>query len=123
MSTKTKDERLEEIRHRIDGLETRLKKTGDDKQAFTDTMESDRQDFKALFKRLEAKAGEKSGAAREQADASISDLKGSQQKVSERLAELREASGAHWHERRDKVTSARGELKQKLDEAMKRTFS
>lgn len=130
MSTKTKNHRVEEIRDHINDLDTQLKtaqhalaaELAEDKKAFTDAMEADLDDWDKFLDRLDAKAAAKSGSARKQAEAAVGDLRRSKNNVATRLAEVREASGDRWTERRKAVTAARVELEKKVDKALQRTF-
>ena len=118
------DDKLRQLETRARNAEHALAaELAEDKKTFTDTMEADLDEFDAFFKRLEAQASAKTGTAREQAEAAISELRRSKNAVVERLAEVREASGEEWRERKKKVTAARVELEQKVDKALQRPFS
>jgi hypothetical protein len=122
------DEHAAAAEDRLRQLETRARSAehalaaelAEDKKTFTEAMEADVAEFEAFFKRLEAQAAAKTGTAREQAEAAIGDLRGSRDTVVKRLAEVREASGEEWRERRKKVTAARVELERKVDDALKK---
>jgi hypothetical protein len=113
---------------KVEQLQARFKAAGhaidaelaEDRQAFGDAMHAYQDDFKELSETLTAKAKSLTGAAREQADAAISDIRRGRDAVAERVEQVQTASVEEWHERKAAVAAARGELERKADEAMKK---
>ena len=92
----------------------------DTKHVFVDLMDAYLDQAKGFFDRLEANASAKAGSAREQAEAAIGDLQRSREKVVERLAELRDAPGDRWRERKKGVAAARARLEREVDRASRK---
>jgi hypothetical protein len=130
VKTREADKRAAAADDKLRQLETRARNAeyaltaelAQDKQTFIDAMNADLDDFEELLHRLDEQAAAKTGSAREQAEADVGELRGSMNTVVERLAEVREASGDRWRERKKDVTAARVELERKVDEALQRTF-
>ena len=59
-------------------------------------------------------------SAREQAEAAISELRDSRDRLAARVAEVREASGEQWRDGKKDVDAARVKLEQKLDDVWKK---
>jgi hypothetical protein len=92
----------------------------EDKEAFVAAMNADLAELEAFFHRLDARAAAKTGRARDEAEAAISDLRRMRNKVSKRLVEVRDSSDDRWRERKNAVTAARAELERKIDDVLKK---
>jgi predicted nucleic acid-binding Zn-ribbon protein len=107
-------------------LETRLgaaeqalaAELAEDSRTFSNAMEGYLGRVKALFDRLDARAPAKAGAAHDQTEASMSELRRSRDTVAEHLAELHHSSGERWREHKKAVSAARTELERKIDKAL-----
>jgi hypothetical protein len=121
-------QRAEAAEDKVRLLETRAKaaeqalaaELAEDKKTFIDAMNADLDEFETLLNQLDAKAAAKTGSAREQAEAAISEARRSMNTVVEHLADVREASGDRWRERKKDVATARTELERKVDDALKK---
>jgi chromosome segregation ATPase len=90
--------------------------TTTDRSRFGSTVEAELRRWDLFLERLQAAAATKTGRAREQAEAAISELRQRRLAVSERLAQMRDSSGAAWDEHKQKLAAAREELQRKADE-------
>jgi hypothetical protein len=121
-------ERAAAANDKLRQLETRAKNAehalaaelAEDKKTFVDTMNADLDEFEALFHRMEEKAAAKTGSAREQAEATVAELRRSKETVAERVAKVRDASEDQWRARKKDVTEARTKLERKVDDALKK---
>jgi hypothetical protein len=115
------DDKLSELETRARSAESALAaELAEDKKTFVDAINADLEGLNALFHRLDEKAATKTGAAREHAEAAISDLRRSRDTLAERLTEVRDASGDRWRERKKDVIDARTKLDRKVDDVWKK---
>jgi len=90
--------------------------TTTDRSGFRATVEEELRRWDVFLERMQAAAATRTGKAREQAEAAISDLRQLRLTVSERLAQMRDSSGAAWDEHEEKLAAAREELQRKANE-------
>ncbi len=115
------DDKLRQLETRASSAEHVLaEEVAEDKKSFVDAMNADLDDFKGRLHGLDEKAAAKTGSARERAQAAVAELRSSMNTVSERLAEVRNASGDRWRERKKDVMDARTKLEQKVDDVWKK---
>ena len=87
-----------------------------DKTKFTAAVNAELHSWDAFFERLQGTAATKTGRAREQAEASIADLRSRRDSVAELVGQVRSASEDTWRAQKKRVATARDELQKKADE-------
>ena len=115
---------LDDVEQRLAQLKTRLDVTerslaadvSADWPTFAAAVEDELESWDTYLERLQANAAARAAHARERAEASIGDVRGSRIAVHERLAEAQSAVGNGWQDRKERVSAARDELEQKADE-------
>jgi hypothetical protein len=115
------EHKLYQLQARLGAAEHALTaELAEDVTTFTDEMDASLDDLEEFFDLLDHSAAAKSGTARERAEGSIGELKSRRDTLLERLAEVRQASGERWHERKKHVDAARAELERKIDDTLKK---
>jgi hypothetical protein len=110
------DEKLAQLKMRVDVADHAVStELSEDREAFPKAVEEELHSWDVYFERLQATAATKAGAAREQAEAAIAELRRYRMAVAGQLAKLREASTAQWNEQRARIDAARGQLEEKAD--------
>ncbi len=97
--------------HRLDA------EIADDRKQFVEAVEAELDDWDAFMERMQANAAAKTGAAREESEKVIADLRRRRLAIGESLAGVRAAVGDTWRDRKKRVLAALDELKRKADAA------
>jgi hypothetical protein len=111
------DERFEQFASRLRVAQSAM--AGDlaeGRDEFADAVEDELERWDAYIERLQAQAALRAASARAQAEAEIRDLRRRRNAVTERLAEVRAASGEAWDEEKQRLVEERDELERKADE-------
>jgi hypothetical protein len=88
----------------------------ENRKKFADAVDNELHKWDAYFERLQAQTALRAASTREKSEAGISDLRRRRNKVAERLADVRAASGEAWEEQKQRLGAARDELERKADE-------
>ena len=88
----------------------------DARSMFTAAVDEELHSWDAFFERLQTTAATLAGKARDEAEASLRDLRDRRIAVAKRLEQLRTASGQAWLEQKKRVSEAREELQRKADD-------
>ena len=111
------DGRLGQLKARLAAAEHAVVADVADKwPTFAWAVEEELRSWDTYLERLQASVAAKAWKAREQAEASIGDVRSRRIAVDERLAQARDASDGASDAARRRVTAAREELEQKADE-------
>ncbi|MGZ8695273.1 MAG: sll1863 family stress response protein [Gaiellaceae bacterium] len=110
---------------RLQVLESELKiaehhldaEIADDRKQFVAAVDAELADWDALMERMQANAAAKAGAAREESEKVIADLRRRRLAIGESLAGVRAAVGDTWRDGKKRVLAALDELKRKADAA------
>ncbi len=89
----------------------------DDRKQVVEAVEAELGDWDAFMERMQANAAGKAGAAREESERVIADLRRRRLAIGESLAGVRAAVGDTWREGKKRVLAALDELKRKADAA------
>jgi hypothetical protein len=89
----------------------------DDRKQFVDAVEAELDDWEAFMERMQTHAAAKTGAAREESERVIADLRRRRLAIGESLAGVRAAVGDTWRDGKKRVLAALDELKRKADAA------
>ena len=112
------DERIEKLDNELELAEHRVAaEFAATEEQFTGAIEAELHSWDQYLDRMQAKAAAKSGAAREQAEAAIADLRQRRVAISNSLADASTAAGEQWHEAKTRVLAELDELKSKADAA------
>lgn len=109
------EEKLAQLKMRVDVADHAVDTEQSRDDAFPKAVEEELRSWDAYLERLQAAAAGKVGAAREQAEAAIAELRRYRMAVTGQLTKLRDTSTAHWKEQRARIDAAREELEQKAD--------
>ena len=110
------EEKLAQLRMRLDvGDRAADTEQSQDRSAFPKAVEEELRSWDAYLERLQATAAGRVGAAREQAEAAIAELRQYRMAVTAQLTKLRETSAARWSDQRARIDAARELLEQKTD--------
>jgi hypothetical protein len=113
----TAKEKLALLEARLEVAEQALiADVADGKTKFTAAVNAELHSWDPFFERLQSTAATKTGKAREQAEASVADLRSRRASVAELVAQMRSASESSWHAQKTRVTAAREDLEQKADQ-------
>jgi len=112
------DARLEQLDNELELAEHRVAaEFAPTKEQFASTIEADLHRWDAYFARMQARAATKSGAAREQAEAAIADLRQRRISIGKRLFDVGTAAGNGWRGPRTRVLAELDDLKSEADAA------
>ena len=89
----------------------------DDRKQFVEAVEAELDEWDAFMDRMQANAAAKAGAAREQSEKVIADLRRRRLAIGESLAGVRAGVGDTWRDGKKRVLAALDELKRKADAA------
>jgi hypothetical protein len=111
------DERFEQFEARFHVAQSSVAADlADNRKKFAEAVENELRSWDTYFERLQAQTAMRAASAREQSEASISDLRRRRNSLAEQLAEARTASGEAWDEQRQRIAAARDDLERKADE-------
>jgi hypothetical protein len=114
----TVEERFAELESRLDIAARRSEaELTSDADSFADAVEAELRDWDAEIERMQARAAVKAYSTRDEAEASVAELRKVRNRAADRLAESRSSSGEPWEEQKTLVTAALDELEQKAREA------
>jgi hypothetical protein len=88
----------------------------DTRTEFADAVDDELQRWDTYVERLQAQTAVRTAHARERAESTISDLRRHRNRIAERLAAARTASGDAWGEQKQEIGGARDEFERKVDE-------
>ena len=91
-----------------------------DRRSFTHAVEEELDGWDAAIERLQARGAAKASSTRDQAEASVAELRQARNRAAERLADARSSTGEAWEEQKKNVTAALDDLEQKAREATAR---
>ena len=112
------DERLEQLENELELAEHRVAaEFAATKEQFTDAIDAELHRWDAYLDRMQAKAAEKSGIARERAEAAVADLRQRRVAIGESLADVSTAAGEQWHDAKKRVLAELDDLKSQADAA------
>ena len=86
-------------------------------EEFAGAIDAELHRWDAHLDRMQVKAAAKSGAAREQAEAVIADLRQRRLSIGKSLSEVGSAAGEDWHDAKTRVLAELDELKSQADAA------
>jgi hypothetical protein len=111
------EEKLGLLKTRLDVAEHSLATDlAGDWASFVAAVEAELSSWDTYLERLQTSVAASAWKAREQAEATISEIRSRRIAVDERLAQARASAGAVSHEARRRVTAARDELEEKADD-------
>jgi hypothetical protein len=112
------DERLEQLENELELAERRIAaEFAATQREFADAIEAGLERWDAFLDRLQAKAAARSGAAREQAEAAIADLRARRLSIDTSLSDVLAATGNRWRDARARVLGELDDLKRHADAA------
>ncbi|HET8651005.1 MAG TPA: hypothetical protein VFM13_00360 [Gaiellaceae bacterium] len=112
------DERIEKLDNELELAEHRVAaEFATTEEQFTSAIEAELHSWDQHLDRMQAKASAKSGAAREQAEAAIADLRQRRVSIGKSLADVGTAAGDGWRGSKTRVLTELDELKSKADAA------
>lgn len=88
-----------------------------DRKQFVEAVEAELDEWDAFVDRMQANAAAKAGAAREQSEKVVADLRRRRLAIGESLAGVRAGVGDTWRDGKKRVLAALDELKRKADAA------
>ncbi len=88
-----------------------------DRKQFVEAAEAELEEWEAFIERMQANAAAKAGAAREQSEKVVADLRRRRLAIGESLAGVRAGVGDTWRDGKKRVLAALDELKRKADAA------
>jgi DNA repair exonuclease SbcCD ATPase subunit len=111
------EQRLAELKTRLDVAERSLAAdVSGDWATFAAAVEAELESWDTYLERLQTTVAARAWHAREQAEVAIGDVRSRRIAVGERLAQVRDFSGAASQDARKHITAARDELEQKAAE-------
>lgn len=112
------DERLEQLSNELELAEHRVTaEFAVTEDQLTDALEAELHRWDVYLDRMQAKAAAKTGVAREQAEAVITDLRQRRVSIGTSASEVGTAAGEGWRDARARVLAELDELKSKADAA------
>ena len=112
------DERLEQLENELELAEHRVAaEFAVTEEEFAGAIDAELHRWDAYLDRMQVKAAAKSGAAREQAEAVIADLRRRRLSIGKSLSEVGTAAGENWHDAKTRVLVELDELKSEADAA------
>ena len=112
------DERIEKLDNELELAEHRVAaEFAATEEHFTGAIEAELHSWDQHLDRMQAKAAAKSGAAREQAEAAIADLRRRRVAIGKSLADLGTAAGEQWQHAKKRVLAELDDLKSQADAA------
>ena len=112
------DERIEKLDNELELAEHRVAaEFATTEEQFTSAIEAELHSWGQHLDRMQAKAAAKSGAAREQAEAAIADLRQRRVAIGKSVADAGTAAGEQWRDAKTRVLAELDELKSKADAA------
>ena len=112
------DERFERLDNELELAEHRVAaEFAATEEQFTGAIEAELQSWDQYLDRMQAKAAAKSGAAREQAEAAIAELRQRRVAIGKSLADVGSAAGEQWHDAKKRVLAELDDLKSQADAA------
>ena len=112
------DERLEQLDNELELAEHRVAaEFAATEEQFTGAIEAELHRWDAYLARMQAKAAARSGAAREQAEAAITDLRQRRVSIGKSLSDVGTAAGEGWRGAKARVLAELDDLKSKADAA------
>jgi hypothetical protein len=111
------EEKLGRLRTRVDVAEHSLSAdVSGDWPTFVVAVEAELDTWATYLERLQTSVAAKAWKTRAQAETAIAEARTRRIAVDEHLAHARERTDGAWHEQRRRVTAARDELEQKVDQ-------
>jgi hypothetical protein len=112
------DDRLEQLENELELAEHRVAgEFAATEEEFAGAIDAELHRWDAHLDRMQVKAAAKSGAAREQAEAVIADLRQRRLSIGKSLSEVGSAAGEDWHDAKTRVLAELDELKSQADAA------
>ena len=112
------DERLEQLENELELAEHRVAaEFAVTEEEFAGAIDAELHRWDAYLDRMQVKAAAKSGAAREQAEAVIADLRQRRLSIGKSLSEVGTAAGENWQDAKTRVLVELDELKSEADAA------
>jgi hypothetical protein len=112
------EEKIEQLGNDLDIAEHRLSaEMADDRAHFTSWVHAVLHDWDVYLERMQAKAAEQTGAARQRVEHGIADIRRGRTAIAESLAGVSSATGETWREAKTRVLTQLDELKSKADGA------
>ena len=112
------DEQIQKLDNELELAEQRVvAEFAATEEQFTDAIEAELHSWDHYLDRMQTKAAAKSGAAREQAEAAIADLRQRRVAIGKSLADVGAAAGEHWHDAKKRVLAELDDLKSQADAA------
>jgi hypothetical protein len=112
------DERLERLENELELAEHRVAaEFAATKEQFAEEIDAELRRWDAFLNRLQGKAAEKSGVARERAEAAIADLRRLRVAIGKSLADVGTTVGEQWHDAKQRVLAELDDLKSQADAA------
>ena len=112
------DERLERLENELELTEHRVAaEFAVTRDQFTNAVAAELERWDAYLDRMQAKAAEKSGAARARAEVAIAELRRRRVAIGKSLAAVGTVIGEHWHDAKARVLAELDELKSHADAA------
>ena len=110
------DDRLEQLDNELELAELRVAaEFAATEEQFADAIQAELDRWDVYLARMQAKAAAKSGAARERAEAAITDLRQGRVSLDKRVADLGRAADDDWHDKKARVLAELDDLKSKAD--------
>jgi polyhydroxyalkanoate synthesis regulator phasin len=111
-------DRFTDLELRVEAASSRVAaEMASDASTFAGAVEAELADWDAAIERLQARAAVKAYSAREQAEASVAELRQARNRTADRVAESRSSTGESWEEQKKRVIAALDDLEQKAREA------
>lgn len=111
------EEKLERLRTRVDVAEHSLSAdVSGDWPTFVVAVEAELDTWDTYLERLQTTVAEKAWKARAQAETAIAEVRTHRIAVDDHLAHAHDRTDDAWQEQRERVTAARDELEQKVDQ-------
>jgi DNA repair exonuclease SbcCD ATPase subunit len=112
------DERLEQLDNELELAEHRVAaEFAETEDQFNDALAAELHRWDAYLARMQAKAAARSGAAREQAEAAIADLRQRRVSIGKSLSDVGTAAGEGWRGAKTRMLAELDELKNEADAA------
>ena len=112
------DERIEKLDNELELAEHRVAaEFATTEEQLTSAIEAELHSWDQHLDRMQAKAAAKSGAAREQAEAAIADLRQRRVAIGKSVADANTAAGEQWQDAKTRVLAELDKLKSKADAA------
>jgi DNA repair exonuclease SbcCD ATPase subunit len=110
------EERLEQLDNELELAEHRVAaEFAETEDHFGDALEAELHDWDAYLDRMQTKAAAQSGAARERAEAAVTDLRQRRVSIGKSLSDVGTAAGDGWRGAKARVLAELDELKTKAD--------